>query len=232
MTVVEHSRHRTSPFSPGEPGADEDRHPVGSDPSETPSPPPSRLGRSYRRLEDWLAGYPDTTPVRILHRAPTVLWRLGLGRIAGDQLLTTTGRTSGLPRRAPLSAHRIDGRLYAWDPYGERAHWYRNLVADPIVTIQDARGTWTARAVHPDDHDEAIALYELIGRVIGRRFHEYLVDQGVTDTAEDFASAIGRLHVIRFDPVSQQGPPPLRADLAWVWLLAAGLALAWWVVRR
>lgn len=193
---------------------------------------PARRRRLHDRLEDWLAGYPDSPPVRLLHRAPMVLWRLGLGRFAGDQLLTTTGRKSGSPRRAPLSAHYLDGRLYAWDPYGERAHWYRNLVADPIVTVQDGRGTWTARAVHPTDRDEAMALYELVGRAIGRRFHEYLADAGIEDTAAGFADAIERIHAVRFDPVSQPGPPPLKADLAWVWPTAAGAALIWWLVRQ
>lgn len=153
-----------------------------------------------------------------------------MGRYAGDQLLTTTGRTSGLPRRAPLSAHRLNGRLYAWDPYGERAHWYRNLVADPIVTVQDGHGTWVARAVHPTDPDEATALYELIGRAIGRRFHEYLAAAGIEDSPAGFADAIDHIHVVRFDPVSQPGPPPVEADLAWVWLVAAGGALIWWLV--
>lgn len=203
-----------------------------SDRSRTRPSPATRLRGVYQRFDDWLSGYPDTPPVRALHRAPMVLWRLGLGRFAGDQLLTTTGRTSGSPRRAPLSAHRIDGRLYAWDPYGDRAHWYRNLVADPIVTIQDVRGTWTARAVHLDDHDEAVALYERIDQAIGRHFHEYLVDEGIADTAEGFAAAAGRLHVVRFDPVSGSGPSPLRADLVWVWPVGLAALIAWGVARR
>jgi len=193
----------------------------------------SRSRQIQDGIEDWLAGYPDTRSVRLLHRAPMLLWRLGLGRFAGDQLLTTTGRKSGAPRRAPLSAHYLDGRLYAWDPYGDRAHWYRNLVADPIVTVQDAHGTWTARAVHPADRDEAVSLYDLIRCTIGRRFHEYLTDAGIEDTAEGFAADIERVHVVRFDPVAQPGPPPLKADLVWVWpLLVIGGLLAWRTIHR
>ena len=59
--------------------------------------------------------------------------------MAGDGILTTTGRSSGLPRRIIIGPHRIDGRQYYWDPYGDRAHWYRNLVADPVVTVLPLR---------------------------------------------------------------------------------------------
>jgi hypothetical protein len=146
---------------------------------------------------------------------------------------TTTGRASGLPRRIVIGPSRIDGRQYLWDPYGERAHWYCNLVVDPIVTIQDSGGTWTARAVHPTDHDEAFALYAEIERGIGRRFHEYLADLGVEDSAESFARDIDRIHVIRLDPVREPGPPPMKADLIWVWpVLVIGGLLAWRTFRR
>ena len=202
-------------------------------PRVTPvDPPGSRLHQLHDRIEDRLAAYPDMAPARLAQRAPMVLWRLGLGRVAGDGILTTTGRSSGLPRRIIIGPHRIDGRQYYWDPYGDRAHWYRNLVADPIVTIQDGEGTWTARAVHPADHDEAVMLYGEIERGIGRRFHEYLADLGVEDSPEGFARDIERIHVIRLDPVHVPGPPPMKADLIWVWPVAAIVGLTGLLARR
>ena len=190
--------------------------PAARAPDTRTSAPPSQR-RLLERIEDGLAGYPDTLPVRLVHRAPMLLWRLGLGRIEGDAVLTTTGRKSGLPRHIVIGPTRTDGRRYLWNPYGERAHWYRNLVADPIVTIQDARGTWTARAVHPTDHDEAVALYADIARDVGRRFHLYLADLSVEDSPDGFARDIERVHVVRLDPVDAPGPLPQRADLMWVW---------------
>ena len=90
-----------------------------------------------------------------------------------SMVFTTTGRTSGLPRRAVLGAIVIDGHLYAMNPgyghprpgdldhpFGERAHWYKNLLADPIVTVQRGGRTWTARATRLTDRDEAVTLYE------------------------------------------------------------------------
>jgi deazaflavin-dependent oxidoreductase (nitroreductase family) len=192
----------------------------------------SRPRRLHDRIEDWLAGYPDTLLVRLVHRAPMLLWRLGLGRIEGDGVLTTTGRTSGLPRRIVIGGTSVDGRLYLWNPYGDRAHWYRNLVADPIVTFQDGQDTWTARAVHPTDHDEAVAHYGILDRGVGRRFHEYLADLGVEDGPEGFARDIERIHTVRLDPVDVPGPPPQRADLLWVWPVAATIGLAGLLARR
>ena len=95
----------------------------------------SRPDRLYDRIEDWLCAYPDTPLVRLVHQAPMLLWRLGLGRIEGDVVLTTTGRNTGLPRRIVIGPARGDGRQYLWDPYGDRAHWYLNHVADPLSRI-------------------------------------------------------------------------------------------------
>ncbi len=192
----------------------------------------SRLHQLYDRIEDRLAAYPDTLLVRLAHRAPMLLWRLGLGRIEGDVVLTTTGRASGLPRRIVIGGAQIEGRRYLWNPYGDRAHWYRNLVADPIVTIQDAHGTWTARAAHPTDHDEAVAQYAILEHGVRRRFHEYLADLGVEDSPEGFARDIERIHVVRLDPVDEPGPAPLPLDLIWVWPVAAIVGLMGLVARR
>ena len=195
-------------------------------------PPGSRSRRLHDRVEDWLAGYPETLPVRLLHRAPMLLWRLGLGRFEGDGVLTTTGRTSGLPRRIVIGGAEIDDRLYLWNPYGDRAHWYRNLVADPIVTFQDGHGAWTARAVHPTDHDEAVAHYGILKRGVGRRFHEYLAHLGIEDSPEGFAREIERVHVVRLDPVEEPGPPALKLDLTWIWPVAATVGLTGLLARR
>jgi deazaflavin-dependent oxidoreductase (nitroreductase family) len=49
--------------------------------------------------------------------------------------LTTTGRRSGLPRRTPLNYAILDGRVYLLSGFGTRADWYRNLTADPRVSL-------------------------------------------------------------------------------------------------
>jgi deazaflavin-dependent oxidoreductase (nitroreductase family) len=72
--------------------------------------------------------------------------------------ITTTGRTSGQPRRIEIVYHVIDGRIWiSGMPRPERRSWVANLDADPRLTFHlkgsvtaDLPGT--ARIV--DDPDE------------------------------------------------------------------------------
>lgn len=55
--------------------------------------------------------------------------------------MTTTGRTSGLPRRVEIVYHVFDGRIYiSGMPSPRPRAWLRNLEADPHLTIHLKRG--------------------------------------------------------------------------------------------
>lgn len=173
------------------------------------------------RLGAWMSGYPDIAARRLLHKAPIALWRLGFGPVIGRplMLLTTTGRASGIPRRTPLTTHRIGGRMYAWNPYGERSNWWRNLVADPIVTVQDAGGPWTARAVRLDSDAEAAEVCAALRQFDPRLYRASCDGLGIADTVEAFVANRERVHVARLVPVPGSGPSPAEADLAWMWVV-------------
>lgn len=81
-------------------------------------------------------------------RVPVLLYRLGLGPLlAGSTLvLTTRGRRTGCPRRTPLGYVRDGGTLYVQSGRGERADWYRNVVADPVVVVRLGAERFPARA--------------------------------------------------------------------------------------
>ena len=71
-------------------------------------------------------------------RAPNPLVRrlLRIGLPAGPNvLLTVKGRTSGLPRTAPVAVPEIDGRRFAIGAYGD-VHWVRNLRAAGTAEIR------------------------------------------------------------------------------------------------
>ena len=104
--------------------------------------------------------YLDTPGSRMMLRAPVGLWRLGLGPLAGRvwMVVTTTGRSSALPRHTVVYPHVIGGRTYLWCPYGGRAQWYRNLVAEPVATVQWRRGTHVVRAVPLTDEADSFRL--------------------------------------------------------------------------
>jgi deazaflavin-dependent oxidoreductase (nitroreductase family) len=74
------------------------------------------------------------------------------GRMGGHPvlLLTTTGRSSGLPRRTPLQYERVGGDQILVAAAGgahEPPAWWRNLLSDPRATLQIGDRVWQARAV-------------------------------------------------------------------------------------
>ncbi len=174
-----------------------------------------------KRIDGLLSGYPDALVQRELYRLPVVLWRLGLGPLVGRPLclLTVTGRSSGLPRRTPLHPHVVGGKTYVWCPYGLRAQWYRNMIANPVVTVQSRQGTQVMRAVAIEDDDEAIEVISDLRRFDMPMLQEYLETEGIADTPEDIAKNRQRLHIRRLVATSEEGPPALAADLAWVWVV-------------
>jgi deazaflavin-dependent oxidoreductase (nitroreductase family) len=77
---------------------------------------------------------------RALMRFPIWFYRLGLGGLFGERmlLLNHVGRTSGQPRQAMLEVVRHDREQKAYlvvSGWGERSHWFRNVMAQPEVTI-------------------------------------------------------------------------------------------------
>ncbi len=73
--------------------------------------------------------------VQRIHRC---LYAIGLGPLVGRVilLLTTTGRKTGLTRVTPLQYEEIDGKYYVGAARGQKADWFRNILANPRVKVQ------------------------------------------------------------------------------------------------
>lgn len=54
--------------------------------------------------------------------------------------ITTTGRTTGLPRRIEIYFHHFDGEYFITGRPGRRRDWLANMVADPAFTLHLKRG--------------------------------------------------------------------------------------------
>jgi deazaflavin-dependent oxidoreductase (nitroreductase family) len=194
--------------------------------------------RLEERLDAWTVRHPNAPVLRVPLRLPIVLWRLGLGPLVARfgvrrgylVVLTVTGRSSGVPRHTPVVPHVVGGQTYVWCPYGGRSQWYRNVIADPVVTVQSRRGTQVMRAVGIEDVDEANEVVSELRRFDAAFLRSYLAAEGIADTPEDIARNKQRLHIRRLEPVQEEGPPVLEADLVWLWLVP--VALAAWIVRR
>ena len=96
--------------------------------------------------------------------APEVVEALGHSQTID---MTTTGRTSGQPRRIEIMLHSIDGRLLISGHPGFPRGWIANLHADPGLTLHLRRPAVdvSARARVITDTAEREALLAPIARV-------------------------------------------------------------------
>jgi deazaflavin-dependent oxidoreductase (nitroreductase family) len=90
------------------------------------------------------AGHKPGRGLRVLLRAPILVYDLGLGAMLGNRfmLLEHTGRLSGKPRRTVVEVIRYDpadDAYLAVSGWGPRSDWYRNISAFPAVTVTVGR---------------------------------------------------------------------------------------------
>ena len=92
-------------------------------------------------------------------------WLAELGEVE-NCYLTTTGRRTGRAHEIEIWFGVVDATVYLISGNGPTADWYRNLVADPNVTIRidGAARRGTARVV--SDVDER----ELVGDLMGAKY--------------------------------------------------------------
>lgn len=85
---------------------------------------------------------------KVISKPPRFAYALGLGPYIGKLvlLLTTTGRKTGLSRVTPLQYEQIDGKYFVASAFGDRADWYRNILADPDVRVCVGRKKFKAIA--------------------------------------------------------------------------------------
>ena len=101
----------------------------------------------YNRIETFimdLVPQKNVGPLfKWIFKLPILQYKLGLGWTIGRYilLLTTTGRVSGLPRHTPLEYEydREGDRYRIAAGWGGNTDWYRNLLAEPHVTVQVGR---------------------------------------------------------------------------------------------
>ncbi len=89
-----------------------------------------------------------------------------------DQVIdiTTTGRSSGQPRRKEIWFHNLDGALYITGTPGRR-DWYANMLAHPEFTFhlkRSAQADLPARATPITDPTQKRAILTRIRDKIGR----------------------------------------------------------------
>ena len=102
-------------------------------PLPAPPTPAGGAGPGWR-LSRIAFKYLNRWAVVPFHRAGLAAW-LGTPLAGCQLLLTTTGRTSRLPRSTPLGYLVAEGAAWVMAGYGPLTLWYRNLLADPRVDV-------------------------------------------------------------------------------------------------
>lgn len=183
-----------------------------------------------------LLPYPENCLAKKLYKTPVLLYRLGLGKLFGNYILilSTTGRKTHRTHHTPVEYFLHEGRYYIISGFGDQTDWYKNIMADPLVTLQNGfmRLCAAARPPQTDDEWDAVYLYltrSPVGRVLMTDYFEDIQDS-------DTLAEVKKLPVLTFDPTDQPCPPPLEADLVWAWpLILLGMAFDitfLWLWRR
>lgn len=178
-----------------------------------------------------LLPYP-TGPLRELLKLPQLVFRLGLGNIlhfTHIMILTTRGRKTGLPRHAAIEYRRHGSKYYVVSAWGTRPHWFQNLLADPLVTVQQGARTFAAQATVVRDQGEALRVLHLFRRTSPQYYEQLAVRVSGDSRAHDVTrlpEITDQFTIVRLDKVGGAlALPPLRADLKWVLPVALTVGL-------
>lgn len=174
--------------------------------------------------------YPDSKLEKFLYSLPQWGWRFGLGPIIGRyiMIITHTGRKSGSPHQTAVEYHTINGMKYVPCAFGIKSQWYRNILANPRVTIQTSEGSEHMLAKRVTEDNELVSVIETILSRNPTLMNWYLDSLGISPTRSEILANKENIIFLRFDPSSEATPRGLEVDLAWIW----PVILFWlWITR-
>ena len=166
-----------------------------------------------------------------LNRFMLLVWRLGLGSYGNPtkwggaiMVLTHTGRKTGRRRRTPVNYAIVDGELYCTAAFGQYAHWYRNMLANPDVEVWLPDGWWAGVAEDVSDSPQRLHLLRQV--LIGSGFAACVA--GINPHAmsdEEMDNVTSTYRLLRIRRTEPRTGPDGPGDLAWVWPVSTLLLL-------
>jgi deazaflavin-dependent oxidoreductase (nitroreductase family) len=197
------------------------------------------VARRYQRLLEPRALEAMRRGFNLMNKGMVPLWRLGLGRMlnswpqgAGQMLvLEHVGRRSGAEYRTPVDFSRVGDDLYCVAAFGEKTHWYRNILAAREFAVWLPDGRWLASADDASDDHRRLDLMRQV--LIDSGFAARLIglDPGrMSDEDLDRATASYRL--LRIHPLRREASSDGPGSLAWVWALGLIAVLVLVIGRR
>jgi deazaflavin-dependent oxidoreductase (nitroreductase family) len=143
---------------------------------------------------------------RLLYRLPILLYKIGLGWILGKRflLLTHTGRISGEQRHSVIEVVRYDEESHSYfvaSGWGTRSDWYKNLNANPNVTIQSGREKMpaVARRLDAKQAGNELLAYKNKHPALWKELVEF-IGYSVDGTDEDIFALGELIPVFAFEP--------------------------------
>jgi len=118
--------------------------------------------------------------LRVLLRCPILLYRLHLGWLLGHRflLLAHVGRKSGMPHFTVLEVVSYDStkhRCVIASGWGEKAQWYKNILANPDVAVTLGTHRHRAKEAELELRDYARkypwSMKRLNRSMLGKKFH-------------------------------------------------------------
>ncbi|MFZ2098165.1 MAG: nitroreductase family deazaflavin-dependent oxidoreductase [Anaerolineales bacterium] len=143
---------------------------------------------------------------RLAFRLPIWFYRLGLGGLLGTRflLLTHTGRKSGRNRHTVLEVVRFDNqgpKFTVAAGFGPGSDWYRNIGANPYVTLQCGHHQWkmVALFLSPEQAGEALLDYAKRHPTAMRELARFMGYR--TDGSQEDIRLLGRyISMVTFQP--------------------------------
>ncbi|MBL8147397.1 MAG: nitroreductase family deazaflavin-dependent oxidoreductase [Anaerolineae bacterium] len=169
---------------------------------------------------------------RALYRLPLLGYRLGLGGLMERfriGVLTTRGRSSGLPRYVALEYRQHGSKVYIISGWGEHVNWVRNIERDPRVTLLRGARVQGGQAFIVRDSSEVFRALTLFYRTNPAYYERLFKLAGQRDKLDALTlpQIAGRVLVVRINPeAGEPALPSAPVDTRGPGLLIAGLLLA------
>lgn len=164
--------------------------------------------------------------------------RMGLGRIVSSplggylMLLRTRGRTSGLPREAPLGYCVAGEYVYCMAGFGRRTHWFQNVLADPHVEVVLPSRAFSGLAEEVTDPAERRRVLVPLVRSMGLIVLATGLGNPWRQPAETIEANCAAFPLVRIRATGIAAGPHDPGGWGWIAAVALGGWGAWRLARR
>ncbi len=175
-----------------------------------------------------------------LNRFMLWMWRLGFAPLFGMwpdgwgqiMVITHTGRKSGKKYQTPVNFARVDDNIYCVAAFGEKAHWYQNMLAHPDVEVWLPDSWWQGTMTDASDAENRLEILRqvLINSGFATPFFEGFSPKTLSDA--ELAEKTAQYRLIQIQPTAARTGPGGPGELAWIWPVATFLLLPLALRRR